>query len=121
MGTKAALRKLNAIADVQWLASSQKETFANTGVMGIYEGTRLVETPNKFKDRNLNAKIFDDDKLYIIPLVDNKMIKIVDEGDTEIVEVTEKGELMTDIMTYEVQRRFGVGSVVGRYFGEWDM
>lgn len=121
MGTKAALRKLNAIADVQWLASSQKETFANTGVMGIYEGTRLVETPNKFKDRNLNAKIFDDDKLYIIPLVDNKMIKIVDEGDTEIVEATEKGELMTDIMTYEVQRRFGVGSVVGRYFGEWDM
>ena len=123
-GTKAALKKVNALADVNWASPGQKDSFATTGIIGLYEGTPLVEIPQRFKDKTMAAKLFDDRKLYIMPLLDNKMVKFLDEGTTEITEVTEKGEgngRWDDIMSYEVQRRYGVGVVVGRYFGQWTL
>jgi len=84
----------------------------------------MVEIPQRFKDKTMTVKLFDDSKLYIMPLLDNKMVKFVDEGDTEITSVDEKGEAngrWDDIMTYEVQRRYGVGVVCGRYFGQWTL
>ena len=123
-GTKAALKKINALADVDWASIAQKDSFATTGLIGMYEGTPLVEIPQRFKDRTMTDKLFDDRKLYIMPLLDNKMVKMVDEGTTEITEVTEKGEehgRWDDLMTYEVQRRYGCGVVCGRYFGQWTL
>ena len=123
-GTKAALKKITALADVDWASVSQKDSFATTGIIGMYEGTPMVEIPQRFKDKTMTTKLFDDSKLYIMPLLDNKMVKFVDEGDTEITSVDEKGEAngrWDDIMTYEVQRRYGVGVVCGRYFGQWTL
>ena len=55
-----------------------------------------------------------------MPQVDNKFIKFVDVGETEIVEAGQnKGDKMDDIMTYEVQRTMGIGVQCGRYFGVW--
>ena len=51
-------------------------------------------------------------------------MKFIDEGDTAINEITDRGEQngrWDDIMTYEVQRRFGVAVVIGRYFGQWTL
>lgn len=122
MGTKNALKKLNKIADVDWIAASQKEAVAKTGILGDYEGSKLIEIPNRFADKTLTTKVFDDNEIYIIPNVENKFIKFVDEGDQEVTEVTEKGEAngrQDDMMTFETQRRFGVASVVAKNFGAW--
>lgn len=135
MGTKSGLAKISAIADVTYsgslIATAQKDSVMNTGHIGMYEGTALVEIPNRFATKlplsgsglSLPNKLFDPTKLYIIPAVGDagKFVKFVDEGDTEILEKTERGDYVSDIMTYEVQRRFGVGSVVGRYFGQWTL
>ena len=122
-GTKSALRKLSALVDVDWIAASQKESVAMTGRLGYYEGVLLVETPQRFADRSMTTKTLDDTKLYIMPLgVDNKIVAMVDQGETEIDEITEKGEAngrIDDIMKYEVQRTFGIGTKIGRYFGQW--
>lgn len=121
VGTKAALSKISALADVQWGAKDQKDSVMNTGNIGIYEGTRLVTMPNRFKDKTFTAKVFPSNKLLILPAIgdEGKFIKFVDEGDTQIVEKTERGDYVSDIQTYEVQRRFGVGTVIGRQFGQW--
>ena len=128
MGTKIALKKITALADVNWGSKDQRDAMAQTGTLGIYEGTRLVEIPQRFKDKTLAdaSKLVDDTKLLILPvLADNlKPVKFVDEADTEIVEITDKGEQSghwTDEMSYEVQRRFGVGVVLGRILGEWSL
>lgn len=127
MGTKMALKKITAIADVDWGSKDQRDNMANTGTLGIYEGTRLVEIPQRFSDKTLadTSKLVSDKKLLILPVVnDNQPVKFVDEGDTEITEVTDKGEAggrWDDIMSYEVQRRFGVGVVLGRVLGEWTL
>ena len=135
MGAKSGLSKISAIADVTYngslIAGAQKDSVMNTGNIGIYEGTRLVEIPNRFASRlpitgsgaALPAKLFDPTKLMIIPVIGDagKFVKFVDEGDTLILEKTDRGDYISDIMTYEVQRHFGVATVLGRYFGQWTL
>lgn len=129
MGTKAALSKLSAIADVQWAPSEQKVSVMNSGNIGIYEGTRLVTIPTRFKDYNLGTVsqpsdfIFPTNELLIMPVIGDagKFIKMIDEGDTEIIEKMEKGDYLSDLQTYQAQRRYGIACVLGRYFGSWIM
>lgn len=123
-GTRTALKKLHALADVDWASDAQKEAVTNTGLLGTYEGSDLILVPQRFKDRNMNTKVFSDRNLFLMPKLDNKPVKVIDEGDTFINEITERGEQngrWDDLMTYEVQRRFGVGVVIGRYFGKWTL
>lgn len=127
MGTKVALKDITAIADVNWGAKDQRDAVMNTGTIGIYEGVRLVEIPQRYSDKTLadSAKMISDEELLIVPVgYDARPIKFVDEGDTEITSVEEKGESngrWDDIMTYEVQRRMGSGVVVGRLIGNWTL
>lgn len=135
MGTKSALAKVSALADVTYngslIAAAQKDSVMNTGHIGIYGGSKLVEVPNRFATKlpltgssaSLPDKLFNSNLLTIVPVIGDagKFVKLVDEGDTEILEKTERGDYVSDIMTYEVQRHFGVGTVIGRYFGQWTL
>lgn len=123
MGTKNALSKISGMADVDWAAKDQRDSVMNTGNIGIYEGTRLVKIPNRFKDKTMSQYVFDTDKLYLIPVIgeEGKFIKMIDEGGVDILESLERGEYTSDLQTYEVQRRMGFGIVLGRYFGYWDI
>ena len=124
VGTKTALKKLNALTDVDWRAQSQKESVANTGRLGSYEGTELVEIPQRYLDKTLTSKAFSDRTLLILPVIEDKFVKVVDQGETEIYQVTEKGEengRWDDVMKYEMTRGFGVGVQLGRYFGKWNL
>lgn len=124
MGTKTALKSLNKLYasgnGVNWIAASQKESVAHSGILGDYEGTVLIEIPQKFTDKTLATPIVDPTKIYIMPQVDNKFIKFVDYGETEL-EVNEKGATMDDMQTYEAQRRFGVATLMTRFFGIWTL
>ena len=121
-GTKTALKNLNALAaasSVDWVANSQKEAVATTGIMGYYEGTVLISIPQKFTDKTLATPIVPSGKLFIMPLVDdNKPIKFVDYGESEFTQ-TDIGDTKDDMQTYEIQRRAGIGTVMTRYHGVW--
>ena len=126
MGTKTALKKMNGLVNnntaVNWMAPSQKEAIAHTGILGDYEGTDLLEMPQRYKLSDLSAAtggLIDNTKLFIMPVgEDNKFIKYVNGGET-ILEVTEVGATQNDMQTYEVQRKIGVGAVLTRYFAVW--
>jgi len=121
MGTKTALKKLNALTKVEWIADSQKEAVANGGILGSYEGTTLIEIPQRFKFNEVGTKLVDDKKLLIFPVVpDMKPVKFVDYGLKEF-EITQVGETMNDLQSYEAQRRMGVSTIITRYFGEWNL
>ena len=126
MGTKTALKKMNNLVNnataVTWMAPSQKESIAHTGILGDYEGTDLLEMPQRYKLSDLSAAtggLVANDKLFIMPLgEDNKFIKYINGGET-ILEVTEVGATLNDQQTYEIQRKLGVGTVLSKYFGVW--
>ena len=126
MGTKTALKKINALAvgnssSVDWIADSQKEAVAKTGILGDYEGVTMLEIPQRFANQKVNDKfveLVDSNKLLIFPVVDYKPIKFVDGGEMELL-INEVGATRDDEQTLEVQRRMGVATVITRYFGQW--
>ena len=120
LGTKTALKKLNNLAKVDWIADSQKEAVAANGILGSYEGTTLVEIPQRFEFNKVGEKLVDDKKLLIFPVVDYRPIKFVDYGVKEF-EITQVGETMNDLQSFEAQRRMGVSTIITRYFGEWNL
>lgn len=121
MGTKNALQKLNALGDVNWISNLAKDSVYNIGRMGLYEGTRLVEIDNRFTDKTYTAKVFKDNRLLILPVIGDagKFVKVIDEGSVEIEHTDRDEKYSSDLMTMEVQRRFGVGVVIGHQFGQW--
>lgn len=119
MGLKTDLKKLTKLADIDWVSEDQKKEVAALGRLGSYEGTTLVELPQKFVKNDVTKKLITPGTLYIIPNVDNKFVKFTDVGETEIIEVTEKGDRNDDFMTYEVQREMGIAVIIDRYHGVW--
>lgn len=120
MGVRAALKKINDLADVQWISDAQKADVANMGRLGMYEGNLLIEVPQRFAPNDITTPLVNPKKLLIMPQVDNKFVKAF-MGETEIVEVNEKGANMDDAHTYEVQRQMGIGTIISRYFGCWNL
>ena len=120
LGTKTALKKLNALTKIEWIADSMKESVARTGILGDYEGTTLIEIPQRFAFNKVGEKLVDDKKLLIFPVVDYRPIKLVDYGIKEF-EITQIGEYQNDLQTFEAQRRMGISTIITRYFGVWNL
>ena len=118
MGLQTDLKKLTNFADINWITEDQKRDVAAMGRLGSYEGTDLVEIPQRFAKNDVTKKLIKAGKLFIMPNVDNKFAKFVDVGETEILEVSEKGARRDDFMTYEVQREMGLDVILARYHGE---
>lgn len=125
MGTKSALAKLKNMADVNWIAKEDRTDNRNLGYLGIFEGTRVVEIPQVFKKNDTTQKLVKNslgqDFLLIMPLADNKFVKLVYEGDPIMKETTDN--TVNQDMTYEVKymTKLGVGTMMGRYFGTWNI
>lgn len=123
MGTKSALAKLSGLTNIQWASDSMKEDIYHTGLIGQYEGVKLVVVPNRFKDATMTAKVFNSKKILILPAVgdEGRFVKMVDYGSSRILIKDQIGDYLSDLQTYEVQRKFGIGSVVGRQIGQWTL
>lgn len=121
MGLKTDLKKLSSLSDIDWISEDQKKQVAELGRLGSYEGTSLVEIPQRFALNDVTKKLITPGKLLIMPNVDNKFVKFVDVGETEILEVTEKGDRRDDFMTYEVQREMGIATIIDKYFGVFNI
>ena len=121
-GTMVGLQELENLIKVNWIADSQKEDVATMGRLGNYGRYQLVEIPQRFARNDVTQDIYDDNKLFFFATGDDKLVDFVDVGETMITEVTERGIAqgrIDDIQSYEVQREFGVGTRIGRYFGQW--
>lgn len=121
MGLKTDLKKLANLADINWISEDQKKQVAELGRLGHYESTTLVEIPQRFMQNDVTKKLITPGKLLIMPNVDNQFVKFCDVGETEIIEVTEKGQRRDDFMTYEVQREMGIATIIDKYFGVWNI
>lgn len=121
MGTKTALKRITGLADVDWASHGMKDDLANSGRLSSYEGTNMIEVPQRVKIGDINEYLFPNDVLLILPITVDKFVKFVDVGETEIYEVTEKADLADDFQTYELKREFGTAVILGRYFGRWDL
>ena len=122
MGTKTALGALDAIGDASWRSNEMKQEMYTTGRLGYWEGVRKVEIPQSFKPGDLTQKQVDNDILLFMPVdPNNKPIKLVNEGQARIFEDTDPNTNMDMTLEWEYQQKLGVGVVIGKKFGIWDM
>lgn len=119
MGTKTALSKLTALSDTAWISDSMKQERHTTGRLGIWEGTRIVEIPQAFAPNDTTTKLVDNNKLLIMPVADNRFIKIYDEGEAQIKEISDGDTNMDKTIEYEYQQKMGVAVIVNRKFGTY--
>lgn len=116
MGTKVALSKLDALADANWISDNMKDERNTLGRLAIWEGVRLSEIPQTFRKGTTTAQV-DNTKLLIMPVADNRFIKIFDEGDAKIKENSDGNTNIDMTMEYEYQQKMGVATIIGKKFG----
>lgn len=121
MGTRSALSKLTNLDSINWLSEDMKQERHTTGRLGVYEGVTLFEIPQSFANNDTTTKLIDNTKLYIMPLADNKFIKMFNEGDTQIKEVSDGTTNADKTIEYEFQAKMGVATVINRLFGIWNI
>lgn len=122
MGTMVGLQELENLIKVDWISSSQKESVASMGRLGNYGRYQLVEIPQRFARNDVTKDMYNDNVLWIFASGDDKLVDMIDVGETLIDEITERGEAngrIDDIMKYEVQRELGIATRIGRFFGQW--
>lgn len=119
MGTKSALSKVTGLQNVEWISENMKNERHTTGRMGMWEGIRLVEIKQGFALNDTSKKLVDDKILFVMPVMDNKFIKLVNKGEDQLREVQDK--TLNQDMTYDYRYMFelGVGVIVNLIFGEW--
>lgn len=121
MGTKVALSRLAALKETSWVSEQEKVERYTTGRLGFFEGVRLAEIPQVFADGDTTTRLVSNDKLMIMPVADNRFIKVFYEGDPQIKEDT-TGDVNTDrTIEYQYQIKMGIGIVIGRRFGIWNI
>ena len=121
LGTKAALTKLEGMQNIDWVSSEMKNERYTTGKMGFFEGIRLVEIKQGFKLNDTTQRLVDDKQLFIMPVGDNKFVKVVNEGNPEMRQVNDN--TVNQDMTYDFRYMFkmGVGVQIGLRFGVWNI
>lgn len=123
MGTRVALAPVYALNSVSWASNEMKNEKYTTGRFGYWEGIRLVEIPQGIQsiDETTGAQyLVANDKLFIMPMADNKFIKLVNEGDSQVYQVTDAATRRDMTYEYEFQTKIGVGIVTNLRWAMWD-
>lgn len=119
VGTSSAVKQLSNLTDVDWISSDAKNELYHTGRLGSYEGTSIVEIPQRlFREADGSlSKLINSNQILVLPAGMDKFIKFVNFGDTMVYEIREQGAHLDDTMVIQQERSFGVSVVVGKYFG----
>ena len=111
-GTKSALAELRKTSQV--LAEIDKEAISRKGYIETFLGTRLVEIPQVI-DRK-DEFMLNDKMLFVIP-EGTKIVKLLFEGDVDVVEVNNPATRMDMQFEYMFMRRLQLGVVKASVYG----
>lgn len=112
MGTKKALRK---VSKELMMSEGMKDKFNQVGFIGNVGGTDLVLLPQAHKVGT--DEFFVDDNMLLVVPQSEKLVKIVVEGDTQMIEIADAGTRNDQQMEYQIQKKFGVGVMQSAIYG----
>lgn len=127
-GARTALSSLTAMADVNWAPDTVKQEYYNNGgILGNWEGFTVAEIGQGLKrGASINSATveyqLDTDRLYIIPTsVADKFIKLVNYGETQVSQVTDRDTNRDMSQEYEVLYKMGINVILATVFGVWEI
>ena len=121
MGTKAALTKLEGMQDINWVSEDMKVARNTTGRIGYFEGVRLVELKQGFALNDTTNRLINDKQLFIMPVGDNKFVKVVNVGEQEMRQTADMTTNQDQTYDYRLVFRMGVAVQIGLMFGLWNI
>ena len=117
MGTRAALAKIIELQNSSYISETMKNEHYRTGLLGMWEGKELVEIPQVFEKGKVGTYKIDNGMLWVMPVSEEKFIKIVNEGDTQLMTVADKNANMDMTYEYELQTKLGCAVMLSSAFG----
>lgn len=121
MGTKSSLSRLESMHDINWITEDMKVQRNTTGRIGYFEGVRLVELKQGFRLNDTTQYLVDDKQLFIMPVGDNRFIKVVNEGQPEMRQVNDNTVQQDMTYNYTYMFKMGVGVQIGLLFGVYNI
>lgn len=111
-GTKKALRKVSQTLN---LSDGMKEKMNHVGYIDTVSGTDLFLLPQAHKI-GTDEFMVDDNMLLVIPQ-NEKIVKIVIEGESLMVETAGAGDRNDQQMEYQLQKKLGLGVMQSAIYG----
>jgi hypothetical protein len=98
-----------------------KQERHTTGRIGLFDGIRLVELKQGFALNDTSNRLIDDKQLFIMPVGDNKFVKVVNVGDQEMRQTADMTSNQDQTYDYRLVFRMGVAVQIGLMFGVWNL
>ena len=121
MGTSAAISKVIALQNANYISDAMKDEHYRTGLLGMWEGKELIAIPQVFEKGKVGTYKIDNTLLWIMPVTDLKFIKLVNEGDTQLRAITDKDTNMDMTYEQELMTKLGVAVMLNSAFGVCDI
>ena len=121
MGTRAALAKVTELQNASYISDAMKDEHYRNGLLGMWEGKELVEIPQVFEKGKVGTYKIDNTLIWIMPVAEEKFIKVVNEGDTQLMTIADKNANMDMTYEYELQTKLGCGVMLNGAFGCYDI
>jgi uncharacterized protein YfeS len=121
MGTRAALANVIKLQDANYISDAMKDEHYRTGTLGMWEGKELVEIPQVFEKNKVGQYKIDNTIIWIMPVSEEKFLKLVNEGDTQLRTIADKDTNMDYTYESEMMTKLGVGVMLNGAYGVWDI
>lgn len=115
-GTKKALRKVSKTLD---LSDGMKDAMNRVGYIDTVSGTDLYLLPQAHKI-GTDEFMVDDNMLLVVPQ-NEKIVKIVIEGESLMVETSDAGDRNDQQMEYQLQKKLGLGVMQSAVYGIYNI
>lgn len=100
------------------MPSADLDDIRNQGYVGMYHGVRVIVLPQSFKDETNEEKVIDPQYAYVIPAGEERIVKIVLEGDTQIREYDKDSGGMDWSTGIQMYKKVGLAMVTNpNYWG----
>lgn len=115
-GTAAAVGKITGATDI--MAASSKEDIKELGHVRMFKGYEVCKLGNNYNP-NTNAWSISNDRLYVIPEGEEKLIKLVFEG-TPFVQDSSDGSVRSDLqIEYFISQKLGIAILTTNVYGAY--
>ena len=112
-GNALALANLRQSSAANW-AEADKLDIRNQGYVGKFNGRDAIELPN-FMDNN-DQLVLSNKHLFIVPN-GIKIVKLVNEGQADVYEATDKHARLDNQIEYQFVQKFQIGVLKSNVFG----
>lgn len=95
------------LPQTNWVSDDMKNRLWADGWLGDYKGHNVIILPQSMVDETNQEKVIDPAQAYIMPVGQDKPVKIVFEGPTAVRTVEDNDDWSTDFQTY---KKFGIAT-----------